>query len=43
MIKFQEPTLFFRRKKHIPLLFRNREFDAFVLYHFDSGDDFVVN
>ena len=27
----------------LPSLKRNREFDAFVLYHFDSDDDFVVN
>ena len=27
----------------LPSLKRKREFDAFVLYHFDSEDDFVVN
>ena len=27
----------------LPSLKRNREFDAFVLYHFDSDDDFVLN
>ena len=27
----------------VPLLRRSREFDAFVLYHFDSDDDFVLN
>ena len=38
----KEPVLLFRRKD-TSLLQRNREFDAFVLYHFDSDDDFVVN
>ena len=27
----------------LPLVKRNRKFDAFVIYHFDSDDDFVVN
>ena len=27
----------------VPLVKRNRVFDAFVLYHFDSDDDFVVS
>ena len=27
----------------LPLLKRNRQFDAFVLYHFDTDDDFVVH
>ena len=44
MVKLkEEPTLFFRRKKPILLCSRKREFDAFVLYHFDSDDEFVVD
>ena len=36
------------RRKEVPAisavhLKRNREFDAFVLYHFDTDDDFVIN
>ena len=27
----------------LPLLIRNREFDAFVIYHFDTDNNFVVN
>ena len=38
-----EPILFFRKKKVIPCLPRKRELDAFVLYHFDSDDDFIIN
>ena len=33
----------FERKETEEQLKRNREFDAFVLYHFDSDDDFVIN
>ena len=36
----QESTLSLRS---LSSLKRKREFDAFVLYHFDSDDDFVVN
>ena len=38
----EKPRLLFRRKKAVPLLPRKRESDAFVLYHFDSDDDFVI-
>ena len=36
----QESTL---SLNSLPLLRRNREFDAFVLYHFDTSHDFVIN
>ena len=38
-----EPLLIFRRKKDVSVSQRNRDFDGFVLYHFDTDDDFVVN
>ena len=42
-----EPLLDSKRNQEsldsLPLLRRNREFDAFVLYHFDTDNDFVVN
>ena len=31
------------RKRNVPLLSRKRAFDAFVLYHFDSDDSFIIN
>ena len=38
----KEPVLLFRRN-YASILQRNRDFDAFVLYHFDTNDDFVIN
>ena len=43
LIKIDEPILIFKRKNDFSPLPRKREFDAFVLYHFDTDDDFVVN
>ena len=52
MIRFQmqvdvkemdEPFKAFRRKEVPVYMKRNREFDPFVLYHFDSDDDFVIS
>ena len=52
MIRFQmqvdvkemdEPLKAFRRKEVPVYMKRNREFDPFVLYHFDSDDDFVIS
>ena len=31
------------KRSNEPLFSRNREFDAFIIYHFDSDDGFVVN
>ena len=41
--KINEPFLLFRREEVVPLSPRKRKFDAFVLYHFDRDDDFVMN
>ena len=44
--EIDDPLKHFRRvegKDNVSPLKRNRDFDAFVLYHFDSNDSFVVN
>ena len=50
LINNDEPLLPSKRRQEStlsldspPSLKRNREFDAFVLYHFDTDDDFVLN
>ena len=41
--EIDEPLVLYRREKSpMNSVKRNREFDAFVLYHFDSDDTFVV-
>ena len=42
-VKIDQPLLLFKREKVAPHLPRKRKFDAFVLYHFDSDDDFIMN
>ena len=42
-MKIGEPLLLFRNKKHVPISLRERIFDSFVLYYFDSDGDFVMN
>ena len=37
----KEPRLTYHKK--LPLLSRKRAFDAFVLYHFDSDESFIIN
>ena len=42
-IRHERKTIPAQSLDSLPLLKRNRQYDAFVIYHFDSDDGFVVN